>query len=460
MKNLFLEGFIAPHRLSGMAANTPILAALSGGSDSSALLFLLAEYAKETGAPLSVAHVDHKLRGAASDADREFCRRLAERYGLPFYLLEADVAALADEHHRGIEEEARHVRYDFFASLMREHHIPLLATAHNADDNAETLLFHLARGSGLRGLCGIPAVRQFEDGKIIRPFLGVSKMEILAFCRRQSIDYVTDNTNSDTTYARNRIRHKVLPELAAVNSGFLGNITRLCTSLQQDESYITCAAWDFIAQHESGNAIALDALNSAHPAVASRAVAMVLSRFTDDVRAVHISAVLALAKSGAPHSSLDLGDGAKAMIEENSLIIGTCSPPAPAKQFCYVLHEGENPIPEVDMLILIENASASHKNQKTFKNIYKKATTTRISSDKIYDSFIVEPRREGDVIFSGGMHKKVKKLMCDRKIPLSLRDRLPIFRDSRGIVWIPSVALRDGAADGDDRMTVTLFYNA
>ena len=460
MKNLLFEGFIAPHKLSGMAANTPILVALSGGADSSALLVLLAEYEKESGAPLSVAHVDHKLRGTASDADREFCRALAERYELPFYLLEADVAALANEHHRGVEEEARQVRYDFFASLMREHHIPLLATAHNADDNAETLLFHLARGSGLRGLCGIPAVRQFEGGKIIRPLLGVSKAEILAFCKRQGIDYVTDDTNSDITYARNRIRHKVLPELAEVNSGVLGNLSRLCASLRQDEDFLNRSAADFISRHESNGALALEALKDAHPAIAARAVASLLSRVTDDVRAVHIDAILSLAKSAIPHSSLDLGDGAKAMVEGGSLIIGTCSPPAPAKQFCYVLHEGENPIPEVDMLILIENASASHKNQKTFKNIYKKATTTRISSDKIYDSFIVEPRREGDVIFSGGMHKKVKKLMCDRKIPLSLRDRLPIFRDSRGIVWIPSVALRDGAADGDDRMTVTLFYNA
>ena len=460
MKNLLFEGFIAPHKLSGMAANTPILVALSGGADSSALLVLLAEYEKESGAPLSVAHVDHKLRGTASDADREFCRALAERYELPFYLLEADVAALANEHRRGVEEEARQVRYDFFASLMREHHIPLLATAHNADDNAETLLFHLARGSGLRGLCGIPAVRQFEGGKIIRPLLGVSKAEILAFCKRQGIDYVTDDTNSDITYARNRIRHKVLPELAEVNSGVLGNLSRLCASLRQDEDFLNRSAADFISRHESNGALALEALKDAHPAIAARAVASLLSRVTDDVRAVHIDAILSLAKSAIPHSSLDLGDGAKAMVEGGSLIIGTCSPPAPAKQFCYVLHEGENPIPEVDMLILIENASASHKNQKTFKNIYKKATTTRISSDKIYDSFIVEPRREGDVIFSGGMHKKVKKLMCDRKIPLSLRDRLPIFRDSRGIVWIPSVALRDGAADGDDRMTVTLFYNA
>ena len=459
MKKTLLHGFTPPHRLSGMAESTPILLALSGGADSSALLFLLAEYARQTGASLSVAHVDHKLRGEASDADREFCRTLAQTYGLPFYLLEADVAALASEHHRGIEEEARHVRYDFFASTMREHRIPLLATAHNADDNAETLLFHLARGSGLRGLCGIPPTRQFEGGKLIRPLLGATKSDILAFCQRNGIHYVTDKTNADVAYARNRLRHRVLPELTAVNSGALGNITRLCASLSRDEAYLTDSATAFMAQHGSGNAIALDALDQAHPAIATRVIASLLSQFTDDVRAVHIDAALSLAASGVPHSSVDLGDGVKALIEDGSLIFSNEQPPPP-KHFCYSLHEGENLISEVDMLIVIEKSAPSHKNQQIIKNIYKKATTTRISFDKIYGSFIVEPRREGDVILSGGMHKKVKKLMCDRKLPLPLRNRLPLFRDSRGIVWIPSVALRDGAADGDNIMTVTLYYNA
>lgn len=459
MKTFSLEGFIPPHKLTSTSKNTPILVAFSGGADSSALLFLLAEYAKQTGAPLSVAHVDHKLRGRDSDADREFCRARAEAMGLPFYALEADVAKLAAEHHRGIEEQARKVRYDFFASLMKEHDIPLLATAHNADDNAETVLFHLTRGSGLQGMCGIPPVRPFDGGTVIRPLLGTTKADILAFCEQNRIPYVTDSTNADVTYARNRIRHRVLPELAEINGGALANISRLCASLRTDEDFMRKTTEDLIARHVADRSVALETLANTHPAIAARAVAWMLSDLTDDVRAVHIHSILELAASAVPHSALDLGNGARALIEDGRLMLQSKTPSASPVHFCYRLREGENPIPEADALILIEKDVTTRKNHKTFKNIYKKATTTRISFDKIYGSFTVEPRREGDVIFSGGMHKKVKKLMCDRKLALPLRGRLPILRDERGIVWIPEVALRDGAADGNDWITVTLFYN-
>lgn len=459
MNQALLRGFAPPHTLSEMAESTSILVALSGGADSAALLFLLKEYARKSGAPLAVAHVDHKLRGKASDADREFCRALAEQYGLPFYLLEADVAALAEERHCGIEEQARKVRYDFFESVMREHRIPILATAHNADDNAETVLFHITRGSGLRGLCGIPPKRPLGDGLLIRPLLQVTKADILAFCEQNHIEYVTDGTNSDVTYARNRIRHHVLPQLAAINSGVLGNVSRLCTAVSRDEELLTRLSADFLEKHARGNRIATDLLAAEHPAIVSRAVASLLSRVTDDVRAVHIDAVLELAASGTAHASLDLGNGATASIEGGDLVIGLPDRTSPSVPYFHHLHEGENLIPEADMLILIEKETLSHKNQETFKNIYKKATTTRISSATIYDSFTVEPRRPGDVILCGGMHKKVKKLLCEHKLPLPLRDRLPIFRDSHGIVWIPEVALRDGASEGDDRMTITLFYN-
>ena len=188
--------FTAPHILSGMLANTPILLALSGGADSSALLFMLCEYCKKSGAPLAVAHVNHMIRGEDAERDRDFCRSLAKKLGLPFYLLEADVPALAREHKRGLEEEARITRYEFFEKVMRENSIPLLATAHNATDNAETVIFNLTRGSGLHGMCGIPPTREFSGGRIIRPLLKMSKDEILAFCRENGIPFY------NFTYAR------------------------------------------------------------------------------------------------------------------------------------------------------------------------------------------------------------------------------------------------------------------
>ena len=454
-----LQGFTPPHLLSGMAENTPILLALSGGADSVALFALLREYAKKHGAPLAAAHVNHKLRGADSERDAAFCRALAEANGIPFYLLEADVATLAAQNRRGIEEEARMVRYEFFGKLMRDRHIPLLVTAHHADDNAETVLLHLTRGSGLRGLCGIAPVRDFEDGKLLRPLLSVTKGEILAFCEEHELPYVTDVTNDDTDYARNRIRHEVMPALRRINPSVTESMARLCKNAARDNDFMEESAAAFLALHERDDgSIPLDPLKSAHPALAARVVARLLDALLDEPCSVHTEAVLRLVADGNPHASLDLGKNVRACIENGSLHLTTeAAPPAAQIDYEIPLHTGENPIPEADAMILIEE-SASHKNHETVKNIYKKATTTYWHSATIENSLFARPRREGDLIFTCGMHKKVKKLMCDRKIPLSIRASLPLLCDREGLLWIPLAARRDGSV-GDGQIKITLFYN-
>ncbi len=462
MTPTILPGFMPPHLLSAMPPDTPILVALSGGADSAALLMLLVRHAKTTGAPLSVAHVDHKLRGEESDADREFCRRLSQSLGLPFYSLEADVAALAKQNRLGIEEQARAVRYEFFESLMDQHHIPLLATAHNADDNAETVLFHLTRGSGLGGMRGIPPTRPFGNGLIIRPLLHVAKKDILDFCRAEGVTYVTDRTNEDISYARNRLRHRVLPELTQINSGAIANISRLCATLRADEDYLDHAVDAFLEQHATQNAVCLAALKNAHTAIASRAIRRLTLPLTDSAT-VHVEAILRLAEAAVPHSSLDLGNGVRAIIEDGTLCFTNQSQPSPV---CYQreLRSGGNPIPEADALVWVQfpqDKAVDEQEIEKLKNIYKKATTIRIRFDRIYGSLVAQPRQSGDVILCGGMHKKVKKMMCDRKLAPQLRHRLPILRDSHGIVWIPTLALRDSAAEDGQApcITLTLFHN-
>ena len=459
MKQLQPCGFVPPHELSGMPPETPILVAFSGGADSSALLAMLLEYARHYGTPLSVAHVDHKLRGEASDRDRLFCRAVAQKNGLPFYVLEADVGTLAAEHQRGVEEEARYVRYEFFSNLMTQHRIPLLATAHNADDNAETMLFNLTRGSSLKGLCGIPETRPMENGRLIRPLLNMAKADIVAFCEAHQISYVTDDTNQDISYSRNRIRHKVIPQLAEINSAAVSNMARTGSWLRRDEDLLSDMAASAASAHVKDGIIPLEALGGLHPAIASRVIAAMLADVSSNVRAVHIEDVLALAEKAVIHSQLDLGNGVRACIEDHSLIITTEKPISATYHYSYPITLGETPIPEADALILVESGEISHKSHKTFKNIYKKATTTRISFDKIYDGLFVKPRTEGDVILAGNMHKKIKKLMNEQKLPPALRSRLPLLCDKDGILWVPTVALRDGAADGEPLATITLFYN-
>ena len=148
-----------PWELAKTDPKTPVLLGLSGGADSRYLLHVLAQGAKRDGFPVYLAHVHHGIRGETADRDCAFCRELAKAYGFPIEVLYADVPAQAKEHGRGLEEEARRVRYDFFSRLMKQKGIPLLVTAHQADDLLETMLFRFARGTGGGGLCGMTAVR-------------------------------------------------------------------------------------------------------------------------------------------------------------------------------------------------------------------------------------------------------------------------------------------------------------
>ena len=190
--------FVPPHRLANAAKGSAVLLSLSGRADSRALLHLLADDAARSGYALHLAHLHHGIRGTEADRDLQFCQALADRYGCPLHVQWENVPQLAKE--RGISPEmaGRQARYQFFARLMQQYDIPLLATAHHADDNLETILFNLSRGSGLGGICGIPETRDVESGMLLRPLLAVDRSELLAYCEQRNIPYVTDGTNVQT----------------------------------------------------------------------------------------------------------------------------------------------------------------------------------------------------------------------------------------------------------------------
>ena len=447
------KAFVSPHTLSGTPSSTPLLLALSGGADSCALLYMLLEYCAEHGTPLSVAHVDHGIRGEEAKRDADFCCALAKRHGLPFYLLNADVPALAKQNGRSVEEEARAVRYDFFEQVMQRESIPLLVTAHNADDNAETVLFRISRGTTARGLSGIPSVRALSFGAVVRPLLDMTKAEILAYCEENAIDFVNDCTNECTLYARNRIRHHVLPELRAVNDGVAQNINRLSRSLRAEEDFWREQVEVFLAANADKKTLCVSPLLSLHEALGKRVLATFLETNGIEPSFTTIELVFSLARAAKPHASLDFAGGT--ISYENGMLVANRPLPQKADYLVPVQKEMTSLL-DGEFCLIREDPSADGVHQMC-QNIYKKSTTTKISSATINGSLFVRPRREGDTILTGGMHKKVKKLFCEKKIPLPLRDRLPILCDDDGIVWIPLVALRDGVGGDTDRFT--LFYN-
>jgi len=222
---------------SMLCSSDNVLVALSGGCDSVCLCLVL----KQLGVKFSVAHVNHMIRTEA-DSDEEFCKNLADSLAVDFYSEKVNIPKISEE--SGISEEVagRNARYSFFERLCKEKDFTKIAVAHNLNDNAETVLLNLIRGSGLKGLCGIPKTR----GKIIRPLIEISRAEIEVFVENCGQKYVTDKTNFSDDYTRNKIRNNVIGKLLEINPSALNNISKTSDILTSDEEYFEKQAVELV----------------------------------------------------------------------------------------------------------------------------------------------------------------------------------------------------------------------
>ena len=395
------------YRQYGIPQSAPVIACVSGGLDSMCLLELLRRFSDRTGAPLSAAHFNHRLRGEASDGDEAFVRDWCEARGIPLYVGSGDVAEEAKRTGRGIEETAREMRYDFFFTLSDQLDGARVATAHNADDNLETVLMRLVRGTGLRGLGGIPPV----SGRLIRPLLGVPRRQIEDWCRENGVPHREDATNALDDCTRNRLRHAVVPVLKELNPALnVGNMTAL---LRRDEEVLTGLAESFIESHSVPGGIDAGALAALPYPVASRAARIL---FGEKLSTVHVDAVLKLAASGHPSGSAEL-PGVTVRRKYNTLT----AEPMEAKTFEAV------DIP-LDRPVIIEGIRLKITAVLTEKaEIYNSLTKFMIKRDTIKSGIVARPRRTGDVLRLPGGTKSVKRLMIDRKIPAETRDALPVI---------------------------------
>ena len=437
--------FNSPHKLAGLPENEPILLALSGGADSSALLDLLAAYAKEHGCTVFAAHVDHLIRADEHDRDRLFCETLAAKYGIKIFTKKADVPKIAAETGDSLETAARRVRYEFFAEIMKENGIKILATAHNADDNLETLIFNITRGTALRGACGIPPTREFEGGIIVRPILGAKKSEIISYCDENGLSYVTDSTNSDASYARNRIRLNVLPELRHINAEASAAAKSLTESLALDYDFIRSEAEKLICD----GGIPLDALNEAHPSLRRHAILLAFEKISNTgLESVHIEAILSLCKRSKNFSRVSLPGAMSARIENGYLRFMADKKGATQNEnYEITLKMGKNVLPRHIILYVTEQND---------KNIYKSATQAKISCDKIMGKLVARPRMPGDKILMNGIHRDLRKLMNEKKLPPERRSEIPVVSDDNGVLFVPYIGIRDGAFAGSHNICIEL----
>lgn len=251
-----------------LSSGDEVVVALSGGADSVSLLHSLWKLREELRIKLYACHVNHGLRGEESDGDMRFCQELCTRLGVELFLLETDVRA-SQQKHESIEETARKVRYDFFAQVSEGRK---LATAHNANDSAETVLLNMLRGTGLKGLCGIPPVR----GNIIRPLIYCTRDEVERYCGDNSLGFVTDKTNLCDDYTRNKVRHSVLPELLKINSSFLDTAARMQKNLREDSDFLEAMAQDALTDAAVEGGHSAEKLAVLPKPVRSRAIRRIL----------------------------------------------------------------------------------------------------------------------------------------------------------------------------------------
>ena len=442
-----------PRKLAGLDANAPVLLAFSGGADSMALLdMLLKEYPN---APILLAHVNHGIRKEEALRDRAFCENVAKERGIEIAFLDVDVPTLAKEKGQSLEEAAREVRYAFFADLMRERNIPLLLTAHHADDHLETILFRIARGTGISGLCGIAPVRSFATGYLARPLLGFSKAEILTYCQEQKLNFVTDSTNADTTYARNRIRAEVVPVLESLYADASYRAVRMSADLCEDDAYLCGVATAFVEQNSTASGISVKALCEAHPAIRRRALQMwfVKERETT-LETVHLQTLVDLILSGDKTARVALPTDVSAYCTARGRLTLTKTKPQPVGEYNLPLTVGESQIPNTNISICITPIQSFNKPGKSEGN-----TLVLVGEwEDLQQTLAWRNRREGDIILRGKMHRQLRRLWAERGIPAELRSALPLLCQDTEIIWAPFVGMSDDLKEKNARTDSSLAY--
>jgi len=426
-----------------------VVAGFSGGADSSCLLRLLSEHCKKLGVTLAAAHVNHKIRGDSADRDEEFCRAVCRELDIPLYVGIFDVPLLAKQWGMGLEEAARKVRYEYFDQvseiLTGSPTQAVIATAHNATDNTETVLFHLVRGTGLHGLCGIDPVR---DGRFIRPLIRITGDDIRQWCADNSIPAVTDETNTDTAYTRNRIRHGILPRLRQISPTPEDSITRMTSLLRQDDDYLEQTALSLAG---TGTSLPRSSLTGLHPAILSRILRILYSRTSSDSSAgeTHIRSCMDLLRSDSTDASLDLPGSIRFRMDRNTAGFARANEVHPEPETFEILCDGSDF--ENSLYRITFRAGVLQENHQDFtsllnkeENIYKLSIHKTLDFDKIIGALKIRNRCAGDTFHYGGMTRRVKKLLTDKKLTAEEKACLPILCDDSGIVWIPGFPLRDG----------------
>jgi tRNA(Ile)-lysidine synthase len=429
------------HRQRLFKPGDTLIVALSGGADSTALLDLLSRLAGFN-LNLIAAHVNHCLRGAESDADQEFCQASASRYAIPFEVRRVDVRSLASENRLNLEDAGRQARIEFLDEVRGKYGAAAVVLAHHADDQAETVLMRLLRGSGMTGLSGM-AYRNARG--YVRPLLEITRSEIEQYLRRRSLEWHEDASNNDKTYLRNRIRHELLPLLEEYNPAIRSCLCSTASILRGDDTLLSeltqRAAAESYQTVDGMIVCSVRKLRSLDPALRQRVLRHVFKQLAASLEGVnlhHIDAVCDLIESDRPNSQLALPHGVTAVRVYDRIVLTQTALRLTSTSFdtagfeLQITGPGYYQLPDYGSITVepVETVAFPANPDTTYFDLIKTPFP-----------WLVRTFRPGDRIQPFGMtgRKKVKNIFIDRKIPLAERRRIPLLFCDAELFWIAGV---------------------
>jgi len=420
--------------------------AVSGGPDSVLLLHFLSDAARDIGITLSVVHFNHHLRGAESDGDEGFVRKLAESLGVACISGGAEVARVAREKKRNLEATARELRYRFFFSLVDQGRLDRVVTAHTANDQAETVLLRLLRGAGTRGLSGIYPLL---EGKVARPFLDLTRAEIMNEIGVRRLEYRLDSTNLDSKLRRNKVRRELLPLLEREFNPAIVRLLKHHADLARDEAaFLEQQARErsrpWRLREGAEEKISVRALQAFPPAVKRWVLRQMLQSVRPGLRGVasaHIEELLRFSTAGQSGRSLELPGQVTARKEFDWLILGPRSLPIPQEAYAYPVDlPGEITVPSLGVTLVLKIIEPLGPAGE-----YNYSAGNALDAEKLPRRLLLRSWRAGDQFQPSGSRKlrKLKELFRERKIPRSQRKLWPVLEWGEQIVWVrgfPSAA--------------------
>lgn len=443
--------------LSGIPCTGKVVIGLSGGADSAALVRYTAN--KIDRKRIVCVHVNHMLRGGEADRDEEFCKKLCGELNIKILVFHEDIRTLAKDWGIGEEEAGRKTRYARFQEAAGD--CGVILTAHNADDNAETVIMNIARGTGMKGLRGIP----FKRGNILRPILRVSREEIEDYCRENSLCYVNDSSNDTDDYDRNRVRHRIMPVMKGLNPQFLSAVSGMGKRLGADYDFILGEAKKLLETARDENGLRTKVLVCAHESLRSRALMLFFAeQGAQEPSAFHIEYALEHLENGM---KMSLPGGLLAECSCGILMVHKAGKPEKTgaltdnggngslQPWRIKLNFGENSLPFGKKLILLKVPIGIFQHSAKINSLLFKSA---LDCDTIVHNLYARPRRAGDRFAAAGRghSKSMKNLFAEMGVPVWQRNEVVMLETGGQLVFVEGMGAAEHFQVTDKTKTVLM----